>query len=79
MAVVSIEFAEEVDNRPDADSYGDYPTYHNYLIYKLINDDGSEQFIKVAVNHDSYGASNGISRDAVTLAELTTKTVVVWT
>ena len=80
MTVKSIKFVEEVDNTPDSlASRGELnqgDTYDNFLIYKLTNDDGSEQFIRISVTHDSYGSAESVN--GVTLTQQTTKSVTVW-
>jgi hypothetical protein len=79
MTVLNVEFVEEVDNAPQGDYYGDYDqgtTYNNYRIYKLTNEDGSEQFLKFAVLHDSYGTATTIGELRLSVPQ--EKTVIVW-
>lgn len=76
--IVDIEFVEEVDRTPEA-SYYDYSqgtTWVNDKIYRLVSDDGSEQFIAIGIVHNSYGDVSGATEPK--LVTPTKKTVNVW-
>ena len=80
MTVTKIRLKEEVDNRPDRlDRYGELEqgdTYENLHVYELVNDDGTSQFLAIAVEHDSYGRSDGLG--SVRLVTAQQETVMVW-
>lgn len=80
MAVTRITFVQEVDNQPNQlRDYGELSqgdTFENQHIYRLTNDDGSEQFLSVGIVHDSYGDSRGVG--TIKLVAKRTKQVEVW-
>ncbi len=81
MSVKRVEFVEEVDNRPENNRGWDSlleqgETVTNYNIYRLVNSDGTEQFVKLEIIINSYGDAEGVGK--LSLTEQTEKTVTVW-
>jgi hypothetical protein len=64
MAVKTIQLFEEVDNEPkNNDYYDEYAqgtTWTNLHIFKVTSDDGTEQFFKQEIVHDSYGKIDNV-------------------
>lgn len=87
MSVVSIKFVKEINNHPGAlDGYGELnngETYTNYYIYEISSIDSNSgvpivQYLKVSIQHDSYGQAVNIPQNGMRLVEPNTQTITVW-
>lgn len=62
--VIRIEFFEEIDRTPSDGRWGEYTQgteWVNDRIYRLVFDDGTDQYMKIGQIYDSYGGRGGFT------------------